>query len=716
MGQEIIPIAEWRPDMPDLAEATSIALNVVPVTAQSYGPLPSLTPYSLNAMDGTCIGAISASSEDLVTSLFTGTDDKLYQMPGYNHGNIQYDSAGNIQYDSDGNIQYDSAGFYSAGFADVSGGAYTTGPGENWRFEVYDYTVIATNFSDPMQSFKLSSSSVFANLFAAPAWEPSHAYSVTGAYVLANGSRYTLIQAGTSSATGTGPSGTGSGIADGINDAPAWENGTSYTTVGQQVSANGNIYALAAPGTSSIEGTGPSGTGSGIVDGVVAPAWAASTVYGTLGQLVSNGGNVYELVQAGTSAGSGGPTGTGVDIIDNSCLWNYVTAAACEWNFFAATAAIWNYQSSPPPLARFLCTPKDFLMVGNTSDPVGGLAPQRIWWSASGDPTTWPAPGSDAAIENMSDFNDFQGDFQEMTGLVDSLANADVAIFFRHAVWRGLFVGPPDVFDFFPAENVRGCPAPNSIIPLGNLVAYLGEDGFYVFDGAQSTPLGVDKFDAWFWNNVNQAFLYNVVGAPNVPGRAYLWAFPSTASPDGSCDTILIYRWDIQRASYANVGQGAVEWMLRSLSFGVTMDGMFQLGFTDVDTLPASLDSPVWIGGAAQLAAINSAHQLAYFNGPNMAAQVATQTKQLTPGRRTYVQSARPLVDLTEGTPSVAFAARVDLYSPETFGDAVEPDISGECPQRSDGRYHNAMIELPEGAVWTHIVGVDTTFVPGGYR
>ena len=141
-----------------------------------------------------------------------------------------------------------------------------------------------------------------------------------------------------------------------------------------------------------------------------------------------------------------------------------------------------------------------------------------------------------------------------------------------------------------------------------------------------------------------------------------------------------------------------------------------QAMFTDLDTLPASLDSAVWVGGALQLSAVNGSHELAFFTGPNLAAQVATQTKQLTPGRRSFVQSARPLVDLTNGTPTVAFAARTNLYDTETFGAAVPPDISGECPQRSDGRYHNAMVAMPAAAVWTHIVGVDTTYQPGGLR
>ena len=50
--------------------------------------------------------------------------------------------------------------------------------------------------------------------------------------------------------------------------------------------------------------------------------WTASTVY-ALGALASNSGNVYYCVQAGTSAASGGPTGTGSNIVDNAARWTY---------------------------------------------------------------------------------------------------------------------------------------------------------------------------------------------------------------------------------------------------------------------------------------------------------------------------------------------------------------------------------------------------------
>ena len=60
--------------------------------------------------------------------------------------------------------------------------------------------------------------------------------------------------------------------------------------------------------------------------GRLAPAWVASTAY-LVGDLVLNdsGSNVYECKTAGTSAGSGGPTGTGSGISDGTCVWDYLS-------------------------------------------------------------------------------------------------------------------------------------------------------------------------------------------------------------------------------------------------------------------------------------------------------------------------------------------------------------------------------------------------------
>lgn len=51
-------------------------------------------------------------------------------------------------------------------------------------------------------------------------------------------------------------------------------------------------------------------------------AWLGSTAY-SIGDKSSNGANTYIVTTAGTSASSGGPTGTGTGITDGSVVWNF---------------------------------------------------------------------------------------------------------------------------------------------------------------------------------------------------------------------------------------------------------------------------------------------------------------------------------------------------------------------------------------------------------
>lgn len=63
-----------------------------------------------------------------------------------------------------------------------------------------------------------------------------------------------------------------------------------------------------------------------------APNWAGSTVY-TVGQKVNNtgnGGEQYNCTTGGTSAASGGPTGTGTGISDGSVVWDYYAPGAAD--------------------------------------------------------------------------------------------------------------------------------------------------------------------------------------------------------------------------------------------------------------------------------------------------------------------------------------------------------------------------------------------------
>lgn len=65
--------------------------------------------------------------------------------------------------------------------------------------------------------------------------------------------------------------------------------------------------------------------------GYIAPDWQASHAY-TLGDKVKNGANgVYRCSLAGTSGGSGGPTGTDISIGDGTAAWDFLNPGGIEW-------------------------------------------------------------------------------------------------------------------------------------------------------------------------------------------------------------------------------------------------------------------------------------------------------------------------------------------------------------------------------------------------
>ncbi len=64
------------------------------------------------------------------------------------------------------------------------------------------------------------------------------------------------------------------------------------------------------------------------VQGYISEPWAPSRTY-TSGQNISNVNGVYDCASGGVSASSGvGPSGTGTGILDGGVLWNFIAPAA----------------------------------------------------------------------------------------------------------------------------------------------------------------------------------------------------------------------------------------------------------------------------------------------------------------------------------------------------------------------------------------------------
>jgi len=393
--------------------------------------------------------------------------------------------------------------------------------------------------------------------------------------------------------------------------------------------------------------------------------------------------------------------------------------------YLAGTDSVFSDLSASAPRARYCAVIRDFLMVANVDDVVDGVVPYRLAWPAIGDPTNWPTPGTNAAIELQSDYQDLvQTDLGSITGLVGGhLSAADGAAFCERGIYRIQYAGSPKIFDFAVAEGSAGTDAPLSIVArrlpsdsggIRSVVYYFGSDGFYAFDGAGSTAIGAQKIDRTFLADLDMAHLRDVAGTWDPLRKLILWVYHGTGN-NGLYNRMLIFNWELARWSLVDLTATPLEW-LESTTYstaGYTLDQLDPFG--NLEQLKFSLDSLAWTNANPIIGWFDANHVQVFPTGPSMPAMIETTEAQLFPDRRTRVTGARPLHDAIVPA-SVAVGVRETIRQSVVFQAAVPENILGNCPQRCTGRYVRFRMNLPAGANFHNLQGIDAAARPEGIR
>jgi hypothetical protein len=369
------------------------------------------------------------------------------------------------------------------------------------------------------------------------------------------------------------------------------------------------------------------------------------------------------------------------------------------------------------PRAKFAAVVKDFVVLGYTNDVTSGTRGQRVWWSAIGDPTNWPEPGSITATKFQSDFNEVPGDFGNVTGLIPNLGKWDCVIFFERAIWGMSYVGAPGIFSFYPIA-VRGTTAPNSIVQVDGICFFLGEQGWYSFDGATVTPIGYDRVDAYTFSNLSRAFTNRTSGVADPESHNIYWIYCSKGNSVGYPDKCIVFNYALNKWSSAEMSG---QFLFRALTFGKTLEGIGTL-YPDIETVPYSFDSGVWSGTGFVMACFDLNNAMCYLNGPPLIPLVETPLIQIGDGptrstdTRSIITDARPAYDGPGCLPTIAISATDVLSSPLTLGLPVPANVIGSCPQRVGGRYFTAQLSLSVPSNFTHLTGVELQLVQAGRR
>lgn len=363
------------------------------------------------------------------------------------------------------------------------------------------------------------------------------------------------------------------------------------------------------------------------------------------------------------------------------------------------------------PKARYMNTWfPGFLVVGNTDDAVDGARPNRVWWPAFGDPTDWPVPGSADAQAKQSDFRDLHKG-GAITGITGPVGGAAGAVFCREAIYRVDYEGPPTIFRIVDVETDRGTDAPNSIVSVGNAVFYLGNNGFYRFDGAGSVPIGTQKVDKTFWRTADGGFPDRVYGVSDPINKIVMWAYPENGMA-GTPSRIIAFNWDTGRWTEAMMN---LDILSQFYTPSYTIDNIDSFG--DLETITPDFDSRAWLGGSQSLVGVDASHRLGFFNGANLEATIETGDYAAENGRKTYIGRVRPYVD--GGTVTIRSGTRDEQDEDDqniVYSDYVASENDGTHLIRTRGRYSRIGMKIAAGGEWDHANGVDVMGRDGGRR
>ena len=356
--------------------------------------------------------------------------------------------------------------------------------------------------------------------------------------------------------------------------------------------------------------------------------------------------------------------------------------------------------STLKPQARRIGATENFVILGDMSEG-GTKYPYRVRWSALND-----AADYDASANTQSDFQDF-ADGEQIMKIIG--IGRDAYVFQRRGIHAMRYEGTPTVFRFDQVEKDRGLIAGQGIVSFGGYIFYIADDGFYQFDGMQSHPIGREKIDQFFFDDLAAGRLELISAAIDPVHSLVAWAYPTASGGQNIPDRILVYSWAVQKWALIHTD---TQFIFRDVSKGFTLDDLDSVSST-LEGLPFSLDSRVWSGGSIMIfSGFNADNKIISFDGDPLPATLDTKEMNLMGRQRAaFFDGVWPIVD-SPGTVTVAVGDRDTLQEAEEFGAATGLNAIGEADIRSCARYHRFRVTATGGLTMAHGVEVDPR--PGG--
>ena len=193
-----------------------------------------------------------------------------------------------------------------------------------------------------------------------------------------------------------------------------------------------------------------------------------------------------------------------------------------------------------PPKAKFLCGYKDQLILGYTIE-AGTDCPQRLRWSAVGNPESYPS-------EN---FMDLVEGADWLSGL--AILGNYLVVFKERSIYLLYYVGGYWQFKQEMVVGGIGNIAPFSLGNLGDEILFLGPDGVYAFNGRNADNITDDNIKDII-DNLNPTAKFYSYGLIVEEKHQYWLAVPYGESETN--DKLLVYDYFLGSWSWHDIPAG----------------------------------------------------------------------------------------------------------------------------------------------------------------
>lgn len=355
-----------------------------------------------------------------------------------------------------------------------------------------------------------------------------------------------------------------------------------------------------------------------------------------------------------------------------------------------------------PPRARYVSTVGDFVVLAALSS-----SDRKLRNSAINDATGWTVGTSLCDEQEFPDGGRITG----IRGGEYGYVGQELSI--RRMIFQP---GSDQAFRFERVDEEHGPAAGYSLVGNANNIAFLANDGFYLFGPGGLTPIGAGRVNKWFRANsdLSRYFAVQAISDPFAPRWA--WAFYNSVGST-NFDRLLFYDWSLDRWSYAEI---EAQFWASLVTPGVTLEDLDVYGDIDSGGIPYPFDSRVWQGGAPVIGAINPDGELAFLEGslPHDAT-LLTAPMHVNSGQRSKSFNIEPMGIFNGASPSLRIGKRESTQNAVVYTSAITPSsLSGIMRGIASGRIHEFELSVTQtsGTIWTHVQGLDVQMATGAGR